>query len=80
MSPHDLREKFPQLFKTTISGGDVAPVLGMSKSAVYAAIRDDKFPFPVLRIGGRIVIPTAPIREALGLDTLPTDDQPREVA
>ena len=39
----------------------------MSKSAVYAAIRDDKFPFPVLRIGGRIVIPTAPIREALGL-------------
>lgn len=57
----------PSLEGPTTDAGSVAPWLGMSKSAVYAAIRDDKFPFPVLRIGGRIVIPTAPIREALGL-------------
>lgn len=59
----------PPLEGPTTDAASVAPWLGMSKSAVYAAIRDDKFPFPVLRIGGRIVIPTAPIREALGLDT-----------
>lgn len=68
MSSHNVRETFPEIFNTTISSADAAAVLGMSKSAVYAAIRDDKFPFPVIRIGGRIVIPTAPIREALGIE------------
>lgn len=58
----------PPLDGPTTTASDVAPWLGMSKSAVYAAIRDDKFPFPHFKVGGRLVIPTAPIREALGLD------------
>lgn len=65
----------PSLDGPSTDAGTVAPLLGMSKSAVYAAIRDDKFPFPVIRIGGRIVIPTAPIREALGLDPTTTEKE-----
>lgn len=68
-------EDMAPLYKPTITASAVAPFVGMSKSAVYAAIRDDKFPFPVLRIGGRIVIPTAPIRDALGIDQ-DTDNTP----
>lgn len=45
----------------------VSKILGCSPSSIYTAIKDGTFPFPVIRIGERIVIPTAPIREALGL-------------
>lgn len=67
-------ETFPGLFAPTITAAEVAPILGMSKSATYAAIRAGEFPFPTIRIGGRIVIPTAPIREALGITR--ADDEP----
>ncbi|MGO2612856.1 helix-turn-helix transcriptional regulator [Corynebacterium flavescens] len=53
----------------TIQVRPLAEILQCSASSLYAAIKDDTFPFPVIRIGGRIVIPTAPIRAALGLDT-----------
>lgn len=46
----------------------VAKILNCSPSSIYAAIKDGSFPFPVIRIGERIVIPTAPIRKALGID------------
>lgn len=49
----------------------IAPILGMSASSIYAAIKEGTFPFPTIRIGGRIVIPTAPIREALGFTDSP---------
>lgn len=64
-------EKFTKLFEPTITAVEVAPILGMSKSATYAAIRAGEFPFPTIRIGSRIVIPTAPIREALGITNEP---------
>lgn len=51
----------------TITVRPLAPILDCSPSSIYAAIREETFPFPVIRIGERIVIPTAPIREALGL-------------
>lgn len=63
-----LSEKFPELFGPTITTAEVSQILGMSKSSVYQSIKTDTFPFPVIRIGGRIVIPTAPIREALGIE------------
>lgn len=59
----------PEALKgTSTNAVAVAPLLGMSKSSVYAAIRNGEFPFPFFRVGGRVVIPTAPIREALGID------------
>lgn len=59
----------------TITVPAVAPILGMSASSVYASLKEGTFPFPFIRIGGRIVIPTAPIRAGLGLDT----DEPKAV-
>lgn len=58
----------PALDGNTITVQPLAKELGCSPSSIYAAIKDGTFPFPVIRIGERIVIPTAPIREALGLD------------
>lgn len=41
--------------------------LGLSRSSAYlAAKRGD---IPTIRIGGRVVVPTAPLRRLLGLDT-----------
>ena len=51
----------------TITVRPLATILECSPSSIYTAIKDNTFPFPVIRIGERIVIPTAPIREALGL-------------
>lgn len=51
----------------TITVRPLADVLQCSPSSIYTAIKDGSFPFPVIRIGERIVIPTAPIREALGI-------------
>ena len=59
----------------TISIRDAAPLLGISASTAYAAVKAGTFPFPHIKIGGRIVIPTAPIREALGFI-----EQPQAVA
>lgn len=65
----DFREQYPELFNhPTIPATEIHPILGMSKTAVYTAIKNGNFPFPTLRVGGRIIIPTAPIRAALGLD------------
>lgn len=49
---------------------EAADIFGIELSAAYDAIhRGD---IPALRIGRRILVPTAPIRAALGLDpTIP---------
>lgn len=52
----------------TITVRPLAKELECSPSSIYSAIKDGTFPFPVIRIGERIVIPTAPIREALGIN------------
>ncbi|WKE58282.1 DNA-binding protein [Corynebacterium tuberculostearicum] len=39
----------------------------VSKSTFYASIRNDTFPSRVLRINNRIVIPTMPLLEAVGM-------------
>ena len=40
--------------------------LGISKAYAYALIRDGKFPVRHIRMGNRIVIPTAALEELLG--------------
>jgi len=49
----------------TLSVEEVAKELGISRNAAYAAAgRGD---FPTIRIGKRILVPTAAIRKMLGL-------------
>lgn len=45
---------------------DVGRVLGLGRSATYAAAQRGEI--PTLRIGGRRVVPTALLRRMLGLD------------
>lgn len=59
--------------RTTYTVPEVAKVIEMSTSALYTAIRDGKTPFPVLKIGGRFVVPAKPLCDLLGIDEIPAD-------
>lgn len=50
---------------------DAARVLGISRTSAYAAVRRGEI--PAIRIGHRIVVPTAALRRMLGLDPEPTE-------
>jgi excisionase family DNA binding protein len=52
--------------RPTISVAEAAELLGVSRATGYHACRDGEL--PSLRIGGRIVIPTAALRRLLQLD------------
>lgn len=60
----------------TYSIPEAAELLGIGKSAAYAAAKTDELPVPVIKIGGRYIIPKAPLDALLGL----TDDDPKAVA
>ena len=45
----------------------VAELLGIGRSAAYNAAKAGEFPFPCFRIGGRWVVPAAPLAEMLGI-------------
>jgi hypothetical protein len=47
---------------------DVGELFGLGRSATFDAARRGEFPFPVWRIGRRLVCPTARVHQALGLD------------
>ncbi len=51
----------------TIKPEEAFVLLGCGRSNGYQMIRDGSFPVPVLRLGQRIRVPTAPLLEALGL-------------
>lgn len=55
----------------TVSVRQAATLLGISFSSAYAAIKAGNFPTNIIQIGGRYVVPTAPLLELLGLDELP---------
>jgi hypothetical protein len=46
-----------------------AKVLGLSRTAAYERIRLGEWPTPVFRLGKLIRIPTAPMRELLGISS-----------
>jgi predicted DNA-binding transcriptional regulator AlpA len=46
-----------------------AAVLGIGRTAAYDMVRSGCWPTPVLRLGSRIRIPTAALRELLSLST-----------
>ena len=60
----------------TMSLRDAAKVLGISASTAYAAVKAGTFPVPVIHIGSRISVPTAPLRKLLGIE----GDDPKAVA
>jgi predicted site-specific integrase-resolvase len=51
----------------TVSVQVAAAALGVSFSTFYAAVRAGEEPVPVIRCGKRIVVPTAPLKRALGI-------------
>lgn len=53
--------------KATYSISEVAQILGIGESSAYAAAKKDELPVPVIRIGGRYVIPRKPLDDLLGL-------------
>lgn len=52
--------------------------LGIGESSTYTAVKNGTFPVPVIKIGGRYTVPTAPLRKLLGLP--PLDEHPEAVA
>lgn len=50
---------------------DAARFLSISRSSAYAAVRRGEI--PSIRIGHRIVVPTAALRRMLGLDPEPSE-------
>lgn len=56
---------------TTVSLPKAAALLGISRGSAYANARANDFPVPVIKIGGRYVVPTKPLLDLLGLDKLP---------
>lgn len=59
--------------KPTLTLPEAAALLGIGRTSSYAAARDGNFPVPVIKIGGRYVVPTKPLLDLLGLDELPED-------
>jgi hypothetical protein len=49
---------------------------GLCEDESYRAVKKGTFPVPVLRVGRRLVVPTAPILRALGLDLSGTGGAP----
>jgi hypothetical protein len=43
---------------------------GLSRTQAYLAVERGKFPVPVLKVGRRLVVPTAPLCRLLGIDPL----------
>jgi len=48
-----------------------ARALGLGRSAAYELVRTGDWPTPVLRLGRLIKVPSAPLRELLGLTEPP---------
>jgi hypothetical protein len=51
----------------TLPFASAAATLGFGRTAAYAAKREGRFPVPVIELGHRWVVPTAPLLELLGL-------------
>lgn len=52
----------------TLTVEEAARLLGVGRSLAFDAIRRGDFPVPHFRVGRRIVIPTAGVLAALGID------------
>jgi hypothetical protein len=57
-----------------------AAVLDIGRTAAYELVRTGQWPTPILRLGGRIKVPTAPLLELLGVSTDPPAAVPATAA
>lgn len=46
-------------------------IFGLGRTQSYAAVREGRFPVPVIKVGREAIVPTAPIRQLLGIDPSP---------
>lgn len=52
----------------TMSVPDVGALLGYGRAGAYAAVRDGRFPLPVISLGRRMVVATADVLRLLRID------------
>lgn len=64
--------------ETAVTVARAAELIGISHGGAYKAIREGKFPTPVIKAGGRITVPTKPLLDLLGLDDLPATTPTKE--
>jgi predicted DNA-binding transcriptional regulator AlpA len=75
MNAAELRELPPVVDLRT-----AAAVLHIGRTAAYELVRAGQWPTPILRLGGRIKVPTAPLLELLGLSTETDTGLPKPAA
>lgn len=51
-----------------VSADEAFAELGIDRTTGYRAIREGKFPVPIIRVGRLIKVPTAPLRRLLAID------------
>ena len=54
--------------RPVISLPEAADILTIGRSTAYSLAQKNQFPTPVIKVGGRYVVPTAPLRQLLGVD------------
>ena len=68
-STGDLAEAWKAILtKPTVNVEVACRALNLSLWSGYQAIKRGDFPTPTLRVGHRILVPTAPLRKALGIE------------
>jgi hypothetical protein len=50
-----------------VSVETVGKIFGLGRNSTYAAVKSGQI--PSIKIGGRIVVPTAPLRKMLGIES-----------
>ena len=58
----------PRTLPPTLDIVSAARLLGIGRTTAYRLARHGQFPVPILRIGGRYKVPTAPLLTLLGVD------------
>jgi len=57
-----------------------AAVLDIGRTTAYELVRTGQWPTPILRMGGRIKVPTAPLLDLLGVSTDPASGVLKQAA
>lgn len=57
-----------------VSADEAFAELGIDRTTGYRAIREGKFPVPIIRVGRLIKVPTAPLRRLLAIDDTEAPD------
>jgi predicted DNA-binding transcriptional regulator AlpA len=74
IGPHPNNSQPVRHLPPTLTVAEAADMLGVSRSTGYDLVAAamsgdlDKWPVPVLKVGGRLRVPTKPVLDRLGLD------------